>query len=244
MGIRQLRGVYLLSEKSAAPPTAAWAGDAGRSIRVLVVDDHRVVRDGLRFRLERGGFSIVGEASTGAEAVAKAAKYKPDVVLLDLGLPDRPGAAVCAEILAAVPSTVVVVLSAHADDRSVGAALDAGASSYLLKDAEDVDLAAALIRAVRGESVLDPRAAALLLRRMGTRGEGRPELSEQERRILQLAAEGLTNREIGARLYLSRHTVKEYLSNAMRKLDVGSRVEAALEATRLGLIDPPAERRH
>lgn len=205
---------------------------------VLVVEDHRIVREGLRSRLEAEDFSIVAEVENGAKAIEAAIKHRPDIVLLDLNLPDRPGAEVCAEILASVPETAVVVLSAYGDEASVRSAVDAGARAYLLKDAEELDLPATLRRVLAGESVLDPRAAAALL---GARRQPEvPKLSDQELNVLRLAAEGFTNPEIGARLYLSRHTVKEYLSNAMRKLDVGGRVEAVMKASQLGLIEGPS----
>jgi len=205
-------------------------------VRVLVVDDHAIVRLGVRSLLERAGLSVVAQAATGAEAISAALLHHPDVVVLDLGLPDRDGVSVCRELRARFPDTVVVIFSALREDALVKRALEAGASAYLLKDAEDFDLVGAVRRALAGESVIDPRAAAALLRRLGTVDE-RPVITEQERNVLRLAAEGASNREIGAGLYLSPHTVKEYLRNAMRKLDVDSRIEAVLAANRLGLLD-------
>lgn len=205
-------------------------------VRVLVVDDHAIVRLGVRSLLERAGLSVVAQAATGADAISAAVLHQPDVVVLDLGLPDRDGVSVCRELRARFPDTVVVIFSALREDSLVKRALEAGASAYLLKDAEDFDLVGAVRRALAGESVIDPRAAAALLRRLGT-SDDRPAITEQERNVLRLAAEGASNREIGARLYLSPHTVKEYLRNAMRKLDVDSRIEAVLAANRLGLLD-------
>jgi DNA-binding NarL/FixJ family response regulator len=205
-------------------------------VRVLVVDDHAIVRLGVRSLLERAGLSVVAQAATGAEAISAAVLHHPDVVVLDLGLPDRDGVSVCRELRTRFPDIVVVVFSVLREDALVRRAVEAGASAYLLKDAEDFDLVGAVRRALAGESVLDPRAAAALLRKLGTADE-RPVITEQERNVLRLAAEGASNREIGARLYLSPHTVKEYLRNAMRKLDVHSRIEAVLAANRLGLLD-------
>jgi two-component system, NarL family, response regulator DevR len=205
-------------------------------VRVLVVDDHAIVRLGVRSLLERAGLSVVAQAATGAEAIAAAVLHQPDVVVLDLGLPDRDGVSVCRELRARFPDTIIVIFSALREDALVKRALEAGANAYLLKDAEDFDLVGAVRRALAGESVIDPRAAAALLRRLGTTDD-RPSISDQERNVLRLAAEGASNREIGARLYLSPHTVKEYLRNAMRKLDVDSRIEAVLAANRLGLLD-------
>ena len=208
-----------------------------RRVRVALVDDHRIVREGLRARLPTDEFEVVAEASTGASAIVAAERFQPDIVLLDLGLPDRPGSSVCAAIRKVAPEAKVIIISMHRDDQSVRAAIDAGASAYLLKDAEDLDLLGTVHRVLAGESVIDPRAAAALFRNLGAPPAPKvPRLTEQERKILQLAAAGLTNPQIGGRLYLSRHTVKEYLSHAMRKLGVKTRVEAVMEATRLGLI--------
>jgi DNA-binding NarL/FixJ family response regulator len=203
--------------------------------RVVVVEDHRIVREGLRSQLEAADFAIAAEVESGAKAIEAAETHRPELVLLDLRLPDRAGAEICREILARTPETAVVVLSAYGDQGSVRTAVDAGARAYLLKDAEELDLPDALRRVLAGESVLDPRAAAALLR--SQRAPEVPKLSDQELNVLRLAAEGFTNPQIGTRLYLSRHTVKEYLSNAMRKLEVTSRVEAVMKASSLGLIE-------
>lgn len=206
------------------------------SVRVLLVDDHRVVREGLRRCLDGPDVTVVGEAATGAAAIAAAARLRPDVVVLDARLPDISGPLVCAALTKRAPGPAVAFLSAYVEPQLVAQAAEAGASAYLLKDAEELDLADAVRRIARGERLVDPRAAAAAL---GAHGP-EPRLSNQELRVLRLAAEGLTNREIGARLYLSRHTVKEYLSNAMRKLEVASRVEAVVEAGRRGLLEAPA----
>jgi len=203
--------------------------------RVLVVEPSRIVRQGILAQLSEDGVLVVAEVATGAEAIAAAAQHQPDVVLLDLKLPDRPGPEVCGAILEQHPTTAIIVLSAHGDEASVGVAIDAGARAYLLKDADDLDLTGAIERVLAGESVIHPRAAAALLDSRGRAEE--PKLSGQELNVLRLVAEGLTNPEIGARLYLSRHTVKEYLSHAMRKLEATNRIEAVRRATELGLIE-------
>jgi DNA-binding NarL/FixJ family response regulator len=205
--------------------------------RVLVVDDHRVVREGLKAGLQDEDLHVVGDVATGAAAISAATRLRPDVVILDARLPDIPGPLVCASILERVPTAAVAFLSAYVDAELVAAAIDAGASAYLLKDAEELELADTVRRLARGERFLDARAGAVLLARR--RGD-EPRLTRSEISILRLAAEGCTNREIGAQLYLSPHTVKEYLSNAMRKLDVDSRVAAAVEADRRGLLGLPA----
>ena len=196
------------------------------TVRVLVADGYPVVRSGLRQFLRGPDVAVVGEASTAAEAVSAAARLRPDVVVLDAVLVDA-----CRQILARAPATEVVVLAASLAPDLVGAAAEAGAAAYLVKDVEGAELVDAVRRAAAGERVVDPRAGAAIFR-------APPSLSSQELRVLALAAEGFTNREIAGRLFLSRHTVKEYLSNAMRKLGVDSRVSAVVEANRRGLLDP------
>lgn len=191
------------------------------TVRVLVVDGYPVVRAGIRQFLRASDVAVVGEAATGAEAVSEAARLRPDVVILDETL-----VAACRQIRAAV-----AVLSTSVAPDLVAAAADAGAAAYLVKDLEEPELLDAVRRVAAGERLVDPRAGAAVF-------QARASLSGQELRVLALAAEGFTNREIGSRLYLSRHTVKEYLSNAMRKLGVDSRVSAVVEANRRGLLDP------
>jgi DNA-binding NarL/FixJ family response regulator len=205
------------------------------STRVLVVEGHRLVRQGIRSELSDVDGLVVTEASTGADAIAAVSEQRPDVVVLASELPDRSSLEVCAAIRDRHPAAAIIVLSEHSDEASVRAALDAGARAYLLPDADDLDLPRAILRTLAGESVIDPRAAGALLGPRG--GASQPKLTGQELRVLRLVAEGLTNPEIGASLYLSRHTVKEYVSHAMRKLDATNRIEAARKATALGLIE-------
>ena len=191
------------------------------TVRVLVADGYPVVRAGLRQFLRARDVAVVGEAGTAAEAVAEAERLRPDVVVLEAALADA-----CPQI----PAAVVVLSTSIAPDL-VAAAAEAGAVAYLVKDVEAAELLDAVRRAAAGERVVDPRAGAAIFR-------ARALLSSQELRVLALAAEGCTNREIAGRLFLSRHTLKEYLSNAMRKLGVDSRVSAVVEASRRGLLDP------
>jgi DNA-binding NarL/FixJ family response regulator len=191
------------------------------TVRVLVADGYPVVRSGLLQFLRAPDVEVVGEAATAAEAVSEAARLRPDVVVLEAALADA-----CPQIPAAV-----VVLATSVAPELVAAAAEAGAAAYLVKDLERPQLLDAVRRAAAGERVVDPRAGAAIF-------QGRASLSSQELRVLALAAEGCTNREIAGRLFLSRHTVKEYLSNAMRKLGVDSRVSAVVEAGRRGLLDP------
>ena len=207
----------------------------GVGARVLLVEPNRIVRSGIRAELSRNGGHVVAEASSAAEALAAAGEHRPDVVLLDFELPDSTGLEACARLREQLPDTPIIVLAARGDETEVAAAIDSGARGYLFKDADDLDLAAAVERVLAGESVLDPRAATALVNSRG--GGAEPKLSRQELKVLRLVAEGLTNPEIGSRLYLSRHTVKEYLSHAMRKLEVNNRIEAVRKATELGLIE-------
>jgi DNA-binding NarL/FixJ family response regulator len=197
-----------------------------------------MLREGIRAELSRNGAEVVAEAVTGAEAIAATDEHRPDVVVLDFKLPDASASEICQTLSDRFPSTPIIVLSEQGDEASVAAAVECGARAYLLKDADDLDLAGAVERVLAGESVIDPRAAAALID--SRRGAGDPTLSRQELKVLRLVAEGLTNPEIGTRLYLSRHTVKEYLSHAMRKLEVGNRIEAVRRATELGLIEGTA----
>ena len=196
------------------------------TVRVLLADGYPVVRSGLRQFLRASDVVVVGEAATAAEAVSAAAHLRPDVVVLDAALVDA-----CRQVLAQAPGTEIVVLATSPAPDLVASAAEAGAVAYLVKDVEGAELLDAVRRAAAGERVVDPRAGAAIF-------QPRPSLSSQELRVLALAAEGFTNREIAVRLHLSRHTVKEYLSNAMRKLGVDSRVSAVVEANRRGLLDP------
>jgi two-component system response regulator DevR len=191
------------------------------TVRVLVADGYPVVRAGIRQFLRARDVAVVGEAATAAAATSAAKRLRPDVVVLDAALVDA-----CRQIRAAV-----VVLSTAVAPELVAAAAEAGAAAYLVKDLEAADLLDAVRRVAAGERLVDPRAGAAVL-------QAGAALSSQELRVLRLVAEGFTNREIGSRLYLSRHTVKEYLSHAMRKLGVDSRVSAVVEAERRGLLDP------
>lgn len=206
--------------------------------RLVVADTHAIVREGICMLLERRGFAIAGEAATGAQAIAHAVALRPDLVLLELDLPDFSGPEVCSAILSRAPGTAVAVLTREARTHDVRACVDAGVSGFLLKD----EGAGALTRAIRaileGGSVLHPRAAQLLRALEPPSPAGR-NLTARERRVLELVAAGMTNSQIGAHLHLSRHTVKEYLSNAMRKLDVNSRLQAVIVADQHGLIRVP-----
>jgi DNA-binding NarL/FixJ family response regulator len=213
-------------------------------VKLLLVDDHRVVRLGLRALFETAPqFVVVGEAGTVAEALVAARQGQPDVVVLDVRLPDGSGVEACREIRSERPRTRVLMLTSYADEDAVVASIMAGAAGYLLKQSDPDRLIEAVEIVARGGSLLDPAITQTVLQwiqRLGTRAIEDPllALSDQERRILPLLAEGKTNREIAAELYLSEHTVKTYVSNILQKLHLSRRAEAAaFIARRRGL--PP-----
>jgi DNA-binding NarL/FixJ family response regulator len=201
-------------------------------IRVLIVDDHEVVREGLRSLLRRrSDMAVVGEADSVASAIEEARRSQPDVVVMDVRLSDGSGVEACREIRAERPDTKVIMLTSYADDEAVFASILAGASGYLLKQTRTQALADAIGRAVAGESLLDPAVTERVLERVRTAGSRKDDelslLSEQERRILDLIAEGKTNKEIAQEVYLSDKTVKNYVSSILSKLNLHRRSEAA-----------------
>jgi len=216
---------------------------AAKKIRLLLVDDSPIVRLGLRAALEdQSDIEIAGEAPNAAEGIAAAAKLRPDVVLLDLQLPDRSGLHACREMLRATPGLRVLVLTSNNNERNVQEAMNAGAQGYLLKENDGASLARAVRQAAAGLPVLDPSMAGQVLnlvkrRTTLTAAEKLNTLSFQERRVVALLAEGLTNKEIGDRLGLTEKTVKNYLATVFDKLGIARRAQAAalfVEAQRQG----------
>ena len=201
------------------------------SVSVFLVDDHEVVRQGLRTLLEDAGLRVVGEASTAAEAVRRIAATRPQVAVLDVQLPDGTGIDVCRDVRSLVPDTACLMLTSFDDDEALFAAIMAGASGYLLKQIRGLQLVESVQRVAAGESLLDPKVTARVLERIrsGPRQDPRVAmLTEQERRILDLIAEGLTNRQIGSRLGLAEKTIKNYVSSLLAKMGLQSRTQAAL----------------
>ena len=201
-------------------------------IRVLIVDDHEVVREGLRALLRRRPqLAVVGEADSVASAIEEAKRTEPDVVIMDVRLPDGSGVEACREIRAHRPETKVIMLTSYADDEAVFASIMAGATGYLLKQTRTKALVDAIERAMRGESLLDPAVTQRILERVRAGGAKKDDelslLSEQERKILDLIAEGKTNKEIAQDVYLSDKTVKNYVSSILSKLNLHRRSEAA-----------------
>lgn len=211
-------------------------GDAGNGapqqpIRVMVVDDHTVVREGIRALLERrASLRVVGEAASVAEAVARSAELVPDVVVMDVRLPDGSGVEACREIRSSQPDVKVVMLTSYADEEAIVNSVMAGAAGYLLKDARPDALFEAIDVAFHGGSVLDPSVATKVLARMraGTVQDPWLSLTGQEREVLERITQGQTNRQIGADLHLSEKTVKHYVSNILDKVGVDNRAAAAV----------------
>ena len=201
-------------------------------VRLLVVDDHEVVREGLVAMLDRReGFQVVAEAGTVAEAVEQARRHRPDLVVLDVRLPDGSGIEACREIRSELPATRVVMLTSYPDEEAVLSAIVAGASGYLLKQIRARDLVAGLESVARGGSLLDPAVTAKVLDRVRRMAGGETDelsqLTQQEQKILLLVAEGKTNKEIAAEVFLSDKTVKNYVSSILAKLNLERRAQAA-----------------
>jgi two-component system, NarL family, response regulator DevR len=204
--------------------------------RVFLLDDHEVVRRGLRELLEQEtDLEVVGEAGTAEEAYARIPPTGPDVAVLDVRLPDGNGVEVCREIRSRHADIRCLMLTSFADDEALFSAIMAGASGYLLKQVKGTDLVDAVRKVGRGESLLDPSMTARVLDHL-RRPPDQDELAgltDQEKRVLELVAEGLTNRQIGERLFLAEKTVKNYVSNLLAKLGMSRRSEAAAYAARL-----------
>lgn len=215
-----------------------------RPVRLLVVDDHEVVRQGLVAMLDRRiGFEVVAQAGTVAESIGLAARYEPDLVIMDVRLPDGTGIEACREIRANRPQTRVVMLTSYPDEEAVLSAIIAGASGYLLKQIRGRDLVSALEAVGRGESLLDPAVTEKVLERVrrlasGSATDELAELTSQERKILLLVGEGKTNKEIAAEVFLSDKTVKNYVSSILAKLNLQRRTQAAAFVAKRHLVSP------
>jgi DNA-binding NarL/FixJ family response regulator len=205
-----------------------------KAIRVFLLDDHEIVRRGVRELLEaEPDIEVVGEASTAAEALARVPASRPDVAVLDVRLPDGNGVTVCRELRSNMPELACLMLTSFADDEALFDAIMAGAAGYVLKQIRGNDLVGAVRTVAAGGSLLDPKAAAAVMERMRAPKAADPlaGLTEQERRILELIGEGLTNRQIGERMFLAEKTVKNYVSNLLSKLGLQRRTQAAVLAT-------------
>lgn len=216
------------------------------ALRVFLLDDHEVVRSGLRSLLETAGdIEVVGEAGTVEEALNRVPLTLPNVAVLDVRLPDGSGIEVCREIRSSYPDIACVMLTSYADDEALFAAIMAGAAGFVLKQIRGNELVDSIRRAGAGQSLLDPSITNRVLERLRDRKEEDPRLASltnQERRILDLIADGQTNRQIAASLFLAEKTVKNYVSNLLAKLGMERRTQAATYAARLEERSAQADR--
>jgi two-component system response regulator DegU len=214
------------------------------TIRLMLADDHRMLREGLRRSMIEQGFDVVGEAGNGDEAVRLAERLRPDVVLMDVTMPEMDGVEATKQVKAVAPGVRVVMLTMHADQEVLAAAIRAGASGYLVKDCSTSEIAAAVRLAVSGETALSPQLAASMLdevRRLdGAQSFGAPEeervITRREEEVLQLIADGCSTPEVAERLYISQKTVKNHLASIYQKLDARDRTQAVLQAVRMGIV--------
>jgi DNA-binding NarL/FixJ family response regulator len=222
---------------------AGMVEPVAREIRVFLLDDHEVVRRGVAELLgAEPDLVVVGEAGTAAEALSRVPAARPDVAVLDVRLPDGDGVTVCRELRSRMPELRCLMLTSFADDDALFDAIMAGAAGYVLKQIRGTDLVGAVRTVASGQSLLDPRTTARVLDRMRTsaaRKDPLSALSEQERTVLDLIGEGLTNREIGERMFLAEKTVKNYVSHLLAKLGMQRRTQAAILATELRRSTPP-----
>jgi two-component system, NarL family, response regulator LiaR len=210
-------------------------------IRVLLVDDHAVVREGLRTFLElQEGMEVVGEAEDGEQALTEAERLRPDVILMDLVMPVLDGVGAMRELRQKLPSCRVIVLTSFAEDDRLLPAIQAGAAGYLLKNVQPKELARAVRAAHAGEALLDPSIAARLVEAIAQPAgeEPRDELTPREREVLELIGRGLSNKRIALELGVSEKTVKTHVGHLLHKLGVADRTQAALHAVRSGLLSP------
>ena len=207
-------------------------------IRVLIVDDHPVVRQGLRGFLETyAGINVIAEADNGAQAVALALEHVPDVILMDLLMPEMDGVEAIEQIVASSPATRIIVLTSYTEDEYLLPAMRAGAVGYHLKDADPEDLVSAIRAAARGQTTLHPSVAARLVRGVDHPSEDwLSDLSERELDVLRLIARGMSNKEIANELVISEGTVKSHVSNILSKLHLAHRTQAALYALKRRLV--------
>ena len=221
------------------PPTPAGpTAPTGRKISVFLLDDHEVVRRGVKDLLEsEPDITVIGEGSTAAEALARVPALRPDVAVLDVRLPDGDGVSVCRELRSKLSGLACLMLTSFADDDALYDAILAGAAGYVLKQIRGRDLIDAVRTIADGGSLLDAKATARIMQRLRDEAAERERadpyaaLTEQERRILELIGEGLTNRQIGERMFLAEKTVKNYVSSLLSKLGLERRTQAAILAT-------------
>ena len=228
---------------TAIPPSpGVQLVDEAPPIRVLLVDDHAVVRMGLRAFFDlQPDIDVVGEAADGSEGVAMARRLTPDVILMDLLMPNMDGITAIGRIKAELPETEIVTMTSFIEEEKVTAALEAGASGYVLKDAEAEEVAQAIRAAYAGEVHLDPQVARLLAQRMRAKKDPEPvePLTDREKDVMRLLGQGMSNKDIGATLFITERTARTYVSNILGKLGLASRTQAALWAVEHKLVESP-----
>ncbi len=215
--------------------------DANKPISIVIVDDHEIIRRGVRDWLEtHDEFNVVGMAESGATAVRLVEEHVPDVVLMDLVMPEMDGVEATRQVKQASPRTQVVVLTSYHDDEHIFPALQAGALSYVLKDIKMEDLGEVVRQAARGEAALNPRVAARVIQELdiANRKASNPvaELTPREMELLKMIAQGSSNSAIAAELFISEHTVKGHVSNILNKLQLADRTQAAVYAWQQGIV--------
>jgi len=209
------------------------------SIKLLIVDDHKVVRSGVKALIAtESELEVIGEAADGREAVTKVKAGNPDVVLMDLVMPEMDGVEATKAITEDEQELKILILTSFSEEERIIQAIKAGASGYLIKDASPDELVEAIKNVYRGESTLDPKIAGTVLNSIqGETSNSAGELTEREREVLELVAEGLPNDDIAEKLYISERTVRSHVSNILSKLDLANRTQAALYAVREGIAD-------
>lgn len=225
-----------MAEPQAAPGPVPGAEPRNGPIRVFLLDDHEIVRRGIKDLLEsEGDIEVVGESGLAKEAAARIPALRPDVAILDGRLPDGSGIDVCREVRSLDPSVHALILTSYDDDEALFAAIMAGAAGYLLKQVRGHDLIDTVRRVADGQSMLDPAVTAQVLERLRSgppRDSNLERLTSQEQKILDLIAEGMTNRQIAEHMFLAEKTIKNYVSSMLAKLGLDSRTQAAIYATK------------
>lgn len=211
------------------------------TIRLMLADDHRMLREGLRRSMADEGFDIVGEAQDGVEAVRLAERLSPDVILMDVSMPNCDGVEACRQVKAQGSPSKVVMLTMHVDKEVLTNAIRAGATGYLIKDCSTREIAEAVRMAAAGDTVLSPQLAKSMLdevRRLDERAKNEDErmVTKREEEVLQLIADGCSTPEVAERLYISQKTVKNHLASIYQKLDARDRTQAVLQAVRMGIV--------
>jgi len=211
------------------------------TIRLMLADDHRMLREGLRRSMTEMGFDVVAEARNGAEAVQMAEATRPDVILMDVTMPEMDGVEACRQVREKLPNTQIVMLTMHADQEILTSAIRAGASGYLVKDCSTDEIASAVEMAAKGDTALSPQLAASMLnevRKLEAADSAEEErvVTKREEEVLQLIADGCSTPEVAESLYISQKTVKNHLASIYQKLDARDRTQAVLRAVRMGIV--------